>query len=90
MAPRLAQRHGVSNTAAQAPPRRRYALNQWTELTRFLEDGAIELDNNRAERQLRTIAVGRAYAHSFTMRTRPRRMARSFPERVKDPSVMST
>ena len=37
-----------------------YALNQWTELTRFLEDGAIELDNNNAERALRTVAVGRA------------------------------
>jgi hypothetical protein len=37
-----------------------YALNQWTELTRFLGDGAIEIDNNAAERALRTVAVGRA------------------------------
>jgi transposase len=37
-----------------------YAINQWAELERFLEDGAIEIDNNAAERALRTVAVGRA------------------------------
>ncbi len=37
-----------------------YALNQWTELARFLEDGALELDNNASERALRTVAVGRS------------------------------
>jgi hypothetical protein len=37
-----------------------YAINQWAELERFLEDGAIEIDNNGAERALRTVAVGRA------------------------------
>lgn len=36
-----------------------YATNQWTALTRFLEDGALELDNNACERALRPIAVGR-------------------------------
>ena len=36
-----------------------YALNNETALKRFLEDGKIEIDNNAAERSLRTIAVGR-------------------------------
>ncbi len=36
-----------------------YALGQWTELCLFLDDGAIPIDNNAAERQLRTVAVGR-------------------------------
>lgn len=37
----------------------RYALNQWQALTRFLDNGAIEIDNNTAERALRSVAVGR-------------------------------
>jgi len=36
-----------------------YARNQWTALTRFLEDGRLRLDNNGAELQLRREAVGR-------------------------------
>ena len=36
-----------------------YALNQWQALTRYLEYGEIEIDNNAAERALRSVAVGR-------------------------------
>jgi transposase len=36
-----------------------YALNHWTALTRFLEDGRICLSNNAAERALHGITVGR-------------------------------
>jgi hypothetical protein len=36
-----------------------YALNQWEALCRYLESGEIEIDNNRAERNLRPLAVGR-------------------------------
>jgi transposase len=36
-----------------------YAMNQWQALTRYLEDGRIEIDNNAAERVLRAVAVGR-------------------------------
>ncbi|HTV19844.1 MAG TPA: IS66 family transposase [Polyangiaceae bacterium] len=36
-----------------------YARNQWGALSRFLEDARLKLDNNAAERQLRTVAVGR-------------------------------
>lgn len=37
-----------------------YAINQWTALCEFIKDGRLELDNNRAERALRRIAVGRS------------------------------
>jgi hypothetical protein len=37
----------------------RYALGRWDALCRFLEDGRLELDNNRAERTLRAFAIGR-------------------------------
>ena len=37
----------------------RYALNQWKALTRFLEDGELEIDNGATERANRPIAIGR-------------------------------
>jgi transposase len=37
----------------------RYSLARWTALTRYRDDGAIEIDNNAAERALRTVALGR-------------------------------
>jgi transposase len=37
----------------------RYTLVRWTALTRFLDDGRIELDNNPVERAIRPIALGR-------------------------------
>jgi hypothetical protein len=37
----------------------RYALSRWRALTRYLEDGSIEIDNSAAERALRTVALGR-------------------------------
>jgi transposase len=37
----------------------RYALARWPALTRFLDDGRIELDNNPVERAIRPIALGR-------------------------------
>lgn len=36
-----------------------YALNQWRALTRYLDDGRIEIDNNAAERALRGVSLGR-------------------------------
>jgi len=36
-----------------------YALERWSALARFVEDGRIEMDNNAAERALRAVAVGR-------------------------------
>ena len=37
----------------------RYALSRWTALTRYRDDGRIEIDNNAAERALRAVALGR-------------------------------
>lgn len=36
-----------------------YALARWDALSRYLDDGRIELDNSAAERALRAVAVGR-------------------------------
>jgi transposase len=37
----------------------RYALSHWRALTRYLDDGQLEIDNSAAERALRSIALGR-------------------------------
>jgi hypothetical protein len=44
-----------SDTAAAI----RYTLSRWRALTRYLDDGTIEMDNSAAERALRTVALGR-------------------------------
>lgn len=36
-----------------------YVLEHWPELTRFIEDGQIEIDNNRVENAIRPTAVGK-------------------------------
>jgi transposase len=41
-----------------------YALNQWAALTLYVDDGAVEIDNNAAERALPAVALGRKnYLH---------------------------
>jgi len=37
----------------------RYALSRWRALTRFVDDGVLEIDNSAAERALRAVALGR-------------------------------
>lgn len=37
----------------------RYATSRWPALTRYRDDGTIEIDNNAAERALRAVALGR-------------------------------
>jgi hypothetical protein len=37
----------------------RYALERWSALLRYSEDGRVEMDNNAAERALRAVALGR-------------------------------
>lgn len=37
----------------------RYALNQWDELSVYLGDGAIPIDNNETESELRRLTIGR-------------------------------
>ena len=36
-----------------------YSLTRWTALTRFADDGLIEIDNNTAERAIRPLVMGR-------------------------------
>jgi transposase len=36
-----------------------YSLNLWPALTRYCDDGRIEIDNSAAERALRGVAIGR-------------------------------
>jgi transposase len=36
-----------------------YSLRRWKELTRYSEDGRLEIDNNPAERALRGVSLGR-------------------------------
>lgn len=46
-----------------------YCLNQWPKLITFLEDGNLEIDNNRAERSIKPFVMGRkAWLFSNTPR----------------------
>jgi len=36
-----------------------YSLNQWEKLTAFLKDGRLEIDNNRSERSIKPVVIGR-------------------------------
>jgi transposase len=55
----------IAQTSRATPPKSplgkalTYATNQWAPLTRFLEDGRLEIHNNACERALRRIALGR-------------------------------
>jgi transposase len=51
----LAKLSRKSDTAAAI----RYALSRWSALTRYVDDGQLEIDNNAAERALRVVALGR-------------------------------
>lgn len=37
----------------------KYCRNQWGRLEVFLEDGRLEIDNNRAERSIKPFVIGR-------------------------------
>ena len=50
--------HGVSRKSALGSAIG-YALKLWPALTRYRDDGRIEIDNNAAERALRAVALGR-------------------------------
>ena len=47
---------------SEGQARRRYALSRWEGLTRFLDDGRIELDNSPLERSIRPIILNRKNA----------------------------
>lgn len=46
-----------------------YTLTHWKALTRYCDDGRIEIDNNAAERALRGVGLGRNHVNCSLMRT---------------------
>nr|MBA3674641.1 transposase [Chitinophagaceae bacterium] len=44
---------------ALCPEFTRYTLNHWQGLTKYIEDGKFEIDNNPVERCIRPVAIGR-------------------------------
>lgn len=55
----LAQRDHVPNGSATAKALD-YSLKRWVALTRYLDDGAVPIDNNQVENQIRPWALGRS------------------------------
>lgn len=55
----------LETSVTQVPPKSKlgmaisYSLNQWSKLKRFIDDGRLSADNNRAERSVRPFTVGR-------------------------------
>ena len=47
------------STKSELAKAARYSLGRWTALTRYVNDGRIEIDNSAAERALRGVALGR-------------------------------
>ena len=53
------------NSALQVPPKSilgkaiAYNLRQWPKLIRYIEDGNLNIDNNRAERAIKPFVIGR-------------------------------
>ncbi|AOK18512.1 hypothetical protein WT26_20935 [Burkholderia cepacia] len=45
----------------------RYSLGHWHALTRYCEDGRVEVENNTAERAIRPLVLGRRYVRSTIM-----------------------
>ena len=57
----------------------RYALARWEGLTRFLDDGRIEIDSNIVERAIRPLALDRKNAPLRRLRRRRRALGRRSP-----------
>ena len=55
----LAQRERVPDGSATAKTLD-YSLKRWVALTRYLEDGALPIDNNWIENQIRPVAIGKS------------------------------
>ncbi|WP_444996928.1 IS66 family transposase [Aliikangiella sp. IMCC44359] len=55
----------LDKSALQVPPKSAigkaiaYSLNQWPKLIRYTEDGQLNIDNNRAERAIKPLVIGR-------------------------------
>ena len=60
--PSLHAKLGLISQKSKLAEAIRYALSRWEGLTRFIDDGRIELDNNTVERTVRPIALNRKNA----------------------------
>jgi len=55
----------LDRSALQVPPKSAvgkavsYSLGQWDKLLRYIEDGHLQIDNNRAERAIKPFVIGR-------------------------------
>jgi transposase len=50
---------GSLSTKSETAGAIRYTLSHWRALTRYVDDGFLEIDNSAAERALRAVAIGR-------------------------------
>src|ERR1700677_4183307 len=50
---------GSLSTKSETAGAIRYTLSHWRALTRYVDDGLLEIDNSAAERALRAVAIGR-------------------------------
>ena len=60
--PWLREKLGLISQKTKLAEAIRYALSRWEGLTRFLDDGRIEIDTNVVERAIRPIALNRKNA----------------------------
>jgi hypothetical protein len=60
--PWLREKLGLISQKSKLAEAIRYALTRWEGLTRFLDDGQIEIDSNTVERSIRPIALNRKNA----------------------------
>lgn len=62
---------------AKVPPKTalgkaiQYCKNQWHKLSRYIEDGDLNIDNNRAERAVKPFVIGRNYVQFPVMCSNP-------------------
>ena len=63
MRPWLEATHEKLSAKSDTAAATRYALSRWRALTRYVDDGQLEIDNNTAERALRVVALGRKNSH---------------------------
>jgi transposase len=62
LAPWLRERLTLISQKSKLAEAFRYALSRWQGLTRFIDDGRIEIDSNVVERAIRPIALTRKNA----------------------------
>ena len=60
--PWLREKLGLISQKTKLAEAIRYTLSRWEGLTRFLDDGRIEIDSNVVERSIRPIALNRKNA----------------------------